>query len=83
VNEAAKSLEDEIIANPLDGDLGAVFGVGFPPFMGGPFRMIDRIGVPQYVDMMLKYRDQNGEQFQPCQLLLDYAKANKRFHPKI
>lgn len=80
VNEAAFCLQDGIIRSPVDGDIGAVFGIGFPPFLGGPFRMLDQVGVSQYVDRMLKLRDTKGPQFEPAQILKDYAKDNKKFY---
>jgi len=80
VNEAAKCLEDEIIANPVVGDIGLVFGTGFAPFRGGPFRYLDQIGVAGYVDMMNSFADKYGPQFEPCQLLKDYAATDKKFY---
>lgn len=80
VNEAVLCVQDEIVASPTEGDMGAVFGVGFPPFLGGPFRYVDHVGSTEFTDMMLKFADLYGEQFAPCDLLLDMAKTNKKFH---
>jgi enoyl-CoA hydratase / long-chain 3-hydroxyacyl-CoA dehydrogenase len=80
VNEAAKCLEDEIIENPVVGDIGLVFGTGFAPFRGGPFRYLDQVGVAKYVGMMNGFADKYGAQFEPCQILKDYAAADKKFH---
>lgn len=82
MNEAAKCLEDEIIANPVVGDIGLVFGTGFAPFRGGPFRYLDQVGVRQYVDLMHGFADKYGRHFEPCQLLKDYAATDKKFHAK-
>jgi enoyl-CoA hydratase/long-chain 3-hydroxyacyl-CoA dehydrogenase len=57
-----------------------VFGIGFPPFRGGPFRLVDAYGAQKFVDLMHKYRDQLGEQFTPAPILVDYAKQGKKFH---
>ena len=80
INEAAFCLQDGIIRSPVDGDIGAVFGIGFPPFLGGPFRMLDMQGIQKFVDRMYVYRDAKGPQFEPCGLLKDYAAAGKKFH---
>ena len=80
VNEAALCLQEEIIASPLDGDLGAILGLGFPPFRGGPFRFLDRFGVGVAVDKLKEFREKHGAQFEPAQILVDYAKKNKRFY---
>lgn len=80
VNEAAFCLQDEIIRSPADGDIASVFGIGFPPFMGGPFRMLDITGHQKFLDRMYRFRDAKGAQFEPAQILKDYAAAGKKFH---
>lgn len=82
LNEAALCLEEGIIENPLDGDIGAVFGLGFPPFRGGPFRYADTLGAQQVVDILNDLQQRFGARFKPAQILVDYAKSGKKFYSK-
>merc|ERR1712095_213998 len=75
VNESIFSLQDGILRTALEGDIGAVFGLGFPPMHGGPFRFTDTMGAQKVVDAMKKYEQAYGAPFTPCQLLLDMAKS--------
>lgn len=80
VNEAAWCLQENILQSPTDGDLGAVLGLGFPPFLGGPFRYIDREGADVIVQRLENFEGKHGPRFKPAEILKEHAKKNKKFH---
>jgi 3-hydroxyacyl-CoA dehydrogenase / enoyl-CoA hydratase / 3-hydroxybutyryl-CoA epimerase len=80
INEAALCLQEGIISNPGDGDAGAVFGLGFPPFLGGPFRYLDSLGISKAVSEMENLASQLGPRFEPAPILVEMAKKEEQFY---
>ena len=80
VNESVRCLEDEVLRAPIDGDLGAVFGLGFPPFLGGPFRYVDRKGASDVIDTLNHMADRHGDRFQPAEQLRTHASQKTVFY---
>jgi 3-hydroxyacyl-CoA dehydrogenase/enoyl-CoA hydratase/3-hydroxybutyryl-CoA epimerase len=77
VNEAARCLQENILRSARDGDIGAVFGLGFPPFLGGPFTYVDRQGAKTVVKSLERLAQLHGERFVPAQLLCDHATSGE------
>ncbi len=69
LNEAARCLDEGVVRSARDGDIGAVFGIGFPPFLGGPFRYMDELGAEKVVKTLRYLQQQYGEYFAPCERL--------------
>ena len=80
VNEAARCLGEGVLRSPRDGDIGAIFGLGFPPFLGGPFRFMDAQGISQVVRRTEHFQEKLGIRFSPAPVLVDMSKANKKFY---
>jgi 3-hydroxyacyl-CoA dehydrogenase/enoyl-CoA hydratase/3-hydroxybutyryl-CoA epimerase len=80
LNEAVLCLQEGIIESVGDGDLGAIFGIGFRPFTGGPFRYIDQVGAASILKELDAHRNIFGERFRACDMLIEYAKSNKTFY---
>jgi 3-hydroxyacyl-CoA dehydrogenase/enoyl-CoA hydratase/3-hydroxybutyryl-CoA epimerase len=79
-NEAMRCLEDGTLQSPTDGDIGAILGLGFPPFTGGPFRYVDSIGADKAVALLEKLADKFGKRFTPADILYEYAQTGKKFY---
>jgi 3-hydroxyacyl-CoA dehydrogenase/enoyl-CoA hydratase/3-hydroxybutyryl-CoA epimerase len=60
--------------------VGAVFGLGFPPFLGGPFRYLDHLGARFAVEVLERLARQHGERFLPAPLLRKRATGGQPFH---
>lgn len=80
LNEAVRCLDDGIIRSPRDGDIGAIFGIGFPPFLGGPFRYMDQFGLKELVEKMNEFASKYGDRYAPCDGLLTRAGEGRNFY---
>ncbi|MGK2286590.1 3-hydroxyacyl-CoA dehydrogenase NAD-binding domain-containing protein [Pedomonas sp. V897] len=78
--ECARCYEEGVLTTPEDGDLGAIFGWGFAPFTGGPFSLMDTIGIAKVVEELDRLAQQYGERFNPPQLLREMAARGETFY---
>ena len=81
VNEAAHCLGEQILRSARDGDIGAIFGLGWPPFRGGPFRYADSLGAEHLVQRLASYQDRLGVRFTPAPMLAQLARSGGKFFP--
>jgi len=80
VNEAARCLEEKVVASPEDADYGMVLGTGFPVFRGGPLRFAESVGLKKVVTDLDGIHSRAGEKFVPCDLLRQHAQNGTTFY---
>jgi 3-hydroxyacyl-CoA dehydrogenase/enoyl-CoA hydratase/3-hydroxybutyryl-CoA epimerase len=79
LDETARAMADGVIENPVDVDLGVVFGFGFPAFRGGLLRHADRVGLDHVVARLTAYAERHGERLAPAPLLVEKAARGETF----
>jgi 3-hydroxyacyl-CoA dehydrogenase/enoyl-CoA hydratase/3-hydroxybutyryl-CoA epimerase len=80
INEALRCHGDGIVRSARDGDVGAIFGVGFPAFRGGPFRYVDVLGAAEVLRRTRSLEQRFGLRFEPAPLLVETARNGRRFY---
>jgi 3-hydroxyacyl-CoA dehydrogenase / enoyl-CoA hydratase / 3-hydroxybutyryl-CoA epimerase len=80
VNEAAHCFGEGILRSARDGDIGAICGLGFPPFRGGPFHNVDAVGAANVVRRLQVLREAFGVRFTPAPVLLEMSASGATFY---
>ena len=79
INEVVLCLEEGIIGSPAEADMALVYGIGFPPFHGGPLRYLDTIGLDNYVKLADSFAHL-GPLYQVSDQLRAQAAQGKHFY---
>ena len=80
INEAAYCFGESVLRSARDGDVGAIFGLGFPPFRGRPFHYVDSVGAAEIVRRLEGYRTTLGARFTPAPILSELARSGGKFY---
>src|SRR5262249_11442841 len=81
VNEAARCLDEGVVATPEDVDLALIYGIGYPPFRGGLLQYLSARGVPTLVSRLRELEHRFGPRFAPAERLIRIAASGERFFP--
>lgn len=81
--EAARCVEERVVTDPRDADIGAILGWGFAPYTGGPLSIIDTIGAKAFVAVCEDFERRFGERWKPNALLRDMAQKGETFYGRF
>ena len=79
--EAARCIGEQILRHPIDGDVGAILGLGFPAYTGGPLSLIDQVGASTFVATCDAWAETLGPRFTVPTFLREHAESARSFHP--
>jgi len=78
--ESARCIEEKVLTHPADGDIGSIFGIGFPAWTGGTLSYIDTMGIGVFVAECDRLAKRYGKRFKPSKWLRARAERNEPFH---
>ena len=81
--EAARTVEDHVIVDPREADVGSILGFGFAPFTGGTLSYIDFMGTKKFVELCHKLEAKYGSRFTPPKLLEEMAAKGETFYGRF
>ena len=81
--ESARCIEDKVVTDMREADVGSILGFGFAPFTGGTISYIDGMGVKNFVQMCNDLAAAYGERFKPSKLLIDMANKGQTFYGRF
>jgi 3-hydroxyacyl-CoA dehydrogenase / enoyl-CoA hydratase / 3-hydroxybutyryl-CoA epimerase len=81
--EAARTVEDHVITDMREADVGSILGFGFAPFTGGTLSYIDFMGTKNFVALCHKLEAKYGSRFTPPKLLIEMAEKGETFYGRF
>ncbi|WP_020178270.1 FAD-dependent oxidoreductase [Methylopila sp. M107] len=81
--EAARTVEEGVVTDVREADVGAILAFGFAPYTGGPLSYIDGMGPKRFVELASALAELHGERFRPNRLLLDLAETGDTFYGRF
>ncbi len=81
--EAARTMEEGVVTDPREADVGSILGFGYAPYTGGTISYIDGMGAKAFVALCEKLEAKHGERFRPTPLLREMAERGESFYGRF
>jgi 3-hydroxyacyl-CoA dehydrogenase/enoyl-CoA hydratase/3-hydroxybutyryl-CoA epimerase len=81
--ESARCVEEGVVTDVREADVGSILGFGFAPYSGGTLSYIDMMGARAFVDLCRKLEKKFGARFKPAKLLADMARKGETFYGRF